>query len=147
MTDIKVEEQGEIVYVKNNWGEFPDGIIPDFSRILGNKAILNKSFVFVDKSGRRHEARKYMIYDGGSTPRLTRSVSSGPWDDDIIGSATIHDQYCQDGRAGLSPLKSSDVHRLFYECLKCAGVPEWRARSRYIAVYVAGPRFKAAPSA
>lgn len=146
MTDkieVKAEIDGEVTYIKNEWGTLPTGLIPDFSRVRGNVAKLNANFVFIDKHGKEHKARAGMIYDGGSTPRLTRSISAGPWDDDIIGAATIHDQYCQDGRKGESPLDSGQVHRLFYEILKCAGVPEWRARSRYIAVYIAGPRFKA----
>ena len=146
--EIKAEVDGEITYVKNEWGEFPTGAIPDFSRIKGNKGRLNTNYTFVDKNGKAHTAFAGMIYDGGSVPKALWGISTNPWADDIVGPATIHDKYCQEGRAGVSELDSGQVHRLFYEMERCIGVPEWRARPRYIGVYLRGPRFKAcnAPS-
>lgn len=120
-----------------SWGSFPNGSIPVIRRIPGNKAELLADFVYIDKDDNRHMARKGMIYDGASRPLLD------PWHDDIIGPATIHDQYCQDGKIGQSPYPSTHVHRLFYEANKCNGVSEWRARIRYLAVYNLGPKFPA----
>lgn len=125
------------------WGYFPDGEFPLFRRIKGNLAELLEDFVYIDKNNVEHKAQKGLIYDGGSTPKPTRGITAGPWDDDMIGPATIHDWYCKLGREGVSPYPSSHVHRLFYEMLKCLNVHEIRARARYLVVYNFGPRFKA----
>jgi hypothetical protein len=127
-----------------NFGRFLDGRIPEFRRIAGNQAMLLADFRYEDPEGLIHVAQKGMTYDGGSIPRLFWGLSTHPWADDVIGPATIHDWYCQLGRDKFCcPYDSERVHYLFYLGLRCIGVPDWRARSRWLAVRTRGPKFPA----
>src|SRR5688500_10816986 len=126
------------------FGFFPDGRIPDFARIEGNKAELKSDYRFFTNDGGVLVARAGLIYDGASIPRVLWGLSTNPWADDVIGPATIHDWYCKLGREGRSPLGSQQVHYNFYLGLKAIRVPEWRARARWLAVHHRGPKFSAA---
>lgn len=129
---------------KAKYGYFPDGRIPDFARIEGNRAVLKTDYRYFSVGGEVLVAKAGLVYDGASIPRVLWGLSTNPWADDVIGPATIHDQYCQLGREGRSPLTSQQVHYNFYLGLRAIGVPEWRARSRWLAVHHRGPRFDAA---
>lgn len=128
----------------NQIGWFPSGSIPDFHRIEGNRAVLDTDYKFIEPNGTEHVAKAGLIYDGASIPKLLWGLSTNPWADDVIGPATIHDYYCKLGRLGESPLDSDDVHYLFYLGLKAINVSEWRARARWLAVKLKGPKFKKA---
>jgi hypothetical protein len=128
------------------WGRFLDGEgthhIPNFRRIDGNKALLLDDYRFERASGVIWTARKGLIYDGGSIPKLLWGLSTNPWADDIIGPATIHDYYCKLGRERASPYSSSDVHYCFYDGLRVINVSASRARTRWLSVKTFGPKFR-----
>ena len=126
----------------SKYGYFLDGRIPNFRRIEGNRGELLSPYRFAAPDGRVHIAQPGLIYDGASIPKALWGFSTNPWADDVLAPATIHDWYCSLGRAGKSPLPSPDAHHLFYLGLKAIGVPEWRARARWLAVRTAGPHFK-----
>jgi hypothetical protein len=102
---------------------------------------------FVRANGDRWTARRGLIFDGASIPRFLWSLTGSPFDGDYREAAIIHDQYCKDGRAGVSPYDSGTVHRVFYEAQRALGVSAWRARVKWAAVRLGGPHFKAAPAA
>ena len=129
----------------NNWGSFPNGRIPDFRHIEGNRAHLLTDFRYIDPDGKEHVAKAGLEYDGASIPKVFWSVSTDPWSNDVIGPATIHDEYCKEGREGNCKLDSDRVHDLFYLMLRCSGVSYLRARARWFAVKHFGPKFKACP--
>lgn len=122
-------------------GYFPDGRIPLFQRIEGNRGELLKDYRYISPDNQVLVARAGLLFDGASIPRIFWGLSTNPWADDVIGPATIHDQYCQLGRAGLSPLSSDAVHWNFHQGLRAIGVSAWRARARWMAVRFGGPGF------
>jgi hypothetical protein len=52
--------------------------------------------------------------------------------------AVIHDQYCEDKTLATS----DDVHEMFYNAMRAAGVGEKTAIVMWVAVYTAGPHWK-----
>jgi hypothetical protein len=124
-------------------GYFPDGRIPRFQRIEGNRGELLKDYRYIAPNGDVLVAKAGLLFDGASIPRLFWGLSTNPWADDVIGPATIHDAYCQLGREGVSPIDSDAVHYNFHQGLRAIGVSAFRARARWLAVKTAGPKFKA----
>ena len=129
------------------WGRFvgegDDYFIPFFRRIAKNKALLLEDFSFEQVDGVIWTARKGLVFDGASIPKLLWGFSTNPWADDVIGPATIHDFYCKLGREGISPYSSSDVHYTFHQSMRSIGVSAWRARARWSGVKTFGPHFSA----
>jgi hypothetical protein len=93
-------------------------------------------FVYEDPSGERWVAPRGAIVDGASIPRVLWSLIGGPFEGKYRDASVVHDIACEERRR---PWR--DVHRMFYNASRLAGVEETRARVMYGAVFHFGPRW------
>lgn len=121
-----------------NWGSFPnrplhlrDLVPPD-----GRRFVLEDDFAYVDRKGVQWLAPTNLLTDGASIPSIFWSVIGGPWDGLYREAAVVHDAYCC---AQTAPWQ--DVHRMFYEAMRCSGVAWVQAKTMFYAVWVGGPRW------
>lgn len=78
------------------------------------------------------------LTDGASISRLFWTLIGGPFEGRYRNAAIVHDRYCVTrGR----PWR--DVHRMFYEAMRCGGVTAAKAKLLYYAVFRFGPRWAA----
>lgn len=87
-------------------------------------------------SGRVWYAPRGSVVDGASIPRVLWSVAGAPFTGAYRLASVVHDVGCQ---ARIQ--RWEDVHRMFYEACRCAGVGRIRAKVMYAAVYHFGPRW------
>ena len=102
---------------------------------------LLEQFVFVDDNGQRWVAEVNDEVDGASIPRFLWTVAGSPFVGDYRRASVIHDVECQ---RKLRP--SKDVHQMFYEAMRCDGVPDDTALKFYTAVRLFGPRWEVTPA-
>jgi len=121
-----------------NWGFYPnrplrlrDLIPPD-----GRRFALEKDFVYEDTEGVAWLAPTDLLTDGATIPSVVWSVIGGPWDGLYREAAVVHDAYCCGQTAPWQ-----DVHRMFYEAMRCSGVGSVQAKTMFYAVWLAGPRW------
>jgi hypothetical protein len=93
-------------------------------------------FSYIDSKARRWQVPKGAKVDGASIPRFLWAVVGGPWDGKYRDASVIHDWYC-DRRNRFW----KDVHRMFYEAMLTSGVSRAQAKTIFLAVYYAGPRW------
>lgn len=105
------------------------------------RMLLLAPFVFVDDAGTRWVAEPGDEIDGASIPRFLWTVGGSPFVGDYRRASVIHDVECQKRRR-----PSKDVHRMFYEAMRCDNVPEDVALKFYTAVRLFGPKWELAPS-
>ena len=74
--------------------------------------------------------------DGASIPRPFWSLIGGPFEGRYRNASIVHDHYCI---AKTRPWQ--DVHRMFYEAMRCSGTGAARAKIMYYSVYRFGPRW------
>ena len=67
------------------------------SVFTGGHSILLSDYVYIDKRGRIHTAKKGLITDGGSVPKAFWRRVSSPYRL-LLPAYLIHDQYCQAAR-------------------------------------------------
>lgn len=60
----------------------------------GRKSVLLSDFVYIDKRGRKHTAKKGLIIDGGSIPRWAWIIIGSPYTM-AVPAYVIHDWYCE----------------------------------------------------
>jgi hypothetical protein len=97
---------------------------------------LTEEFAYVDPLGRRWVAAKDSKVDGASIPKVFWSVIGGPFEGAYRDASVLHDVACK-----LRKQKWEDVHRMFYNAMRCAGVDPTKAMIMYGAVYNFGPRW------
>jgi hypothetical protein len=117
------------------FGEFlttPKAELLDDGRALR----LLEDFVYVDPDKKPWIARKDLIVDGATIPRVFWSVTGGPLEGQFRNASIVHDEAC-DRMA--DPWE--DVHLMFYNACRCGGLPETKAKILYAAVYHFGPRW------
>lgn len=97
-------------------------------------------FAFVDDGGTRWVAPAGDEIDGASIPRFLWTLAGGPFVGDYRRASVLHDVACQRRTA-----PSKDVHRMFYEAMRCDEVPDEIALKFYTAVRLFGPRWEVGP--
>ncbi|WP_426126320.1 DUF1353 domain-containing protein [Pararhizobium sp. PWRC1-1] len=95
---------------------------------------LADDFGFVDPQGVGWEASSGDVTNGADIPALLQAIIGGPWDDDYLRAAVIHDHYCV-----RQVRKWSDTHRVFYDAMVAGDIDETKAKLMYYAVYTFGP--------
>ncbi len=128
-----------IKYGVTNWGSFPDRPLRlhDLVPPDGRQFVLEHDFVYLDRNGVPWLAPTDLLTDGATIPSIFWSVIGGPWDGLYREAAVVHDAYCC---AQTKPWQQ--VHRMFYEAMRCSGVGWVQAKTMYYAVWVGGPRWK-----
>ena len=77
-----------------------------------------------------------IVIDGASIPGALWSVLGGPFEGRYRKPSIVHDHYCV-----TKERPWADVHRMFYEGMRAAGVGPIKAKTMYYAVYRFGPRW------
>jgi len=137
--------------IQNKWGCFPSWRPVTEWHENNEDMVLIASFVFLrpaaaDRPAQVWIAREGLQFDGESKRWWMASVMKGRYEGPGRLAAVIHDEYCARGRdEQSSPYSSDEVHRVYYEAARCAGLPAWRAEARWFGVRKFGPRFDAAP--
>jgi hypothetical protein len=100
------------------------------------KCVLTFDLKYIDPSGIEWMASALNKTDGASIPAWAQPIVGKPFDVTFIRAAVIHDHYCD---RHVRPWRQT--HRVFYDALRESGVPEWKAKAMYYAVYVGGPKW------
>lgn len=74
--------------------------------------------------------------DGASIPQAFWSIIGGPYEGKYREPSVVHDHYCI---TKIRPWR--DTHRMFHDAMMCRGVPSFKARIMFYAVYRFGPRW------
>jgi hypothetical protein len=122
-----------------NFGKFVGTVTATW--LDGRQMRLTEDFSYIDPSGKRWEAPKASIIDGASIPRVFWTAVGGPFEGDYRNASVVHDIACV-----LKKEPWRDVHLMFYNAMRCGGVPEKRALVMYAAVFKFGPRWNEPPS-
>lgn len=120
----------------HEWGEFPYSAkveMLDDGRTLK----LLEDFVYIDPRKKPWVAPKGTIVDGASIPKPFWTIVGGPLEGEYRKASIVHDEGC------VRKTESwENVHLMFYEACRCAGLPEKKAKLMYAAVYHFGPRWE-----
>jgi Protein of unknown function (DUF1353) len=115
-------------------GEFMGKLVVSFLPD-GRNVKLEEPFGFVDPRGKRWDVPAGMVSDGASIPQVFW-ITHPPFTGKYRSAAVIHDHYCQ-----TKSQRWQDVHGVFYDAMRAAGVDERTAKVLYAAVYNFGPRW------
>ncbi|MBI3562886.1 MAG: DUF1353 domain-containing protein [Gammaproteobacteria bacterium] len=119
----------------------------DFGRFLskpqtewdadGRDMSLLSDFVYEDQHHTRWTAKKGASINGASIPQVFWGIIGGPFEGKYRNASVVHDTECE------PPYKHDwrDVHRMFYNASRAGGVPMYKAKTMYMAVYFCGPRW------
>lgn len=102
----------------------------------GRSARLLDDFSYVDSSGKWWTARKGLVSDGASIPRIAHRIRA-PWTGRHRLAALPHDQACVDRSSTWQ-----DVHRMYWNALVESGEPKLIVWLLGWAVWLFGPRWK-----
>ncbi|WP_430454924.1 DUF1353 domain-containing protein [Rheinheimera sp.] len=97
---------------------------------------LLKPLIYKAPDGQEWIAPKGSVIDGASIPQVAMSFIGGGFDGPYRNASVIHDVACNER---IRPWE--DVHRTFYYGMRASGVPEFKAKVMYAAVYHFGPRW------
>jgi hypothetical protein len=125
---------------QSNWGHYVGQVKLQLDP-NGRDATLLENFVYIDPEGRTWGAPAGWKVDGASIPQAFWTFIGGPWEGKYRDASVIHDVACDQRN---QPWK--EVHRTFYEAMRCSGVEDWRAKVMYYAVYHFGPRWGIGPA-
>ncbi|MEQ1949487.1 MAG: DUF1353 domain-containing protein [Bryobacteraceae bacterium] len=115
--------------------------------VEGRNMVLTEDFTYVDGSGTRWDAPRGSTIDGASIPRAFWTVIGGPFEGSYRYASVIHDVYCVRGEQHLPGARPwQKVHRMFYDAMRCSGVPDSKALVMYGAVYKFGPTWDLPPT-
>jgi len=103
----------------------------------GRDMLLRETFRFVDSANREWVAPAGSVVNGASIPAPFWSLIGGPFEGKYRNASVVHDVGCEEMTASWE-----DVHWMFYEACRCAGVDEFKAKTMYYAVYHFGPRWE-----
>ncbi len=93
-------------------------------------------FAYVDPQGKRWLAARGRVVNGASIPEVLWSSFGPPFVGDYRRGSVLHDVACEDRTE-----PSEDVHRMFYNAIRCDGVGQAKALTMYWAVKLFGPRW------
>lgn len=94
------------------------------------------AFSYVDQTGGVWDAPKGSLVDGASIPQAFWTIIGGPFEGDYRNASVVHDVACD-----LKKRPWRDVHKMFYDAMRCGGVSEKKAKVMYFAVFHFGPRW------
>jgi Protein of unknown function (DUF1353) len=117
-------------------GHFVGNIVTSWNTD-GRTMTLLEDFAYFDATGKQWSAPKGSIVDGASIPGALWSYVGGPYTSTYRIASVVHDVACVSKKE-----KWEDVHRMFYEACRCAGLDDKRAKLMYWAVYQGGPRWE-----
>lgn len=103
----------------------------------GRDMVLRETFRYIDSSNREWVAPAGSVVNGASIPAAFWSLIGGPFEGKYRNASVVHDVGCEEMTASWE-----DVHWMFYEACRCAGVDEFKAKTMYYAVYHFGPRWE-----
>ena len=103
----------------------------------GRRMEVLEAFTYTDSAGRIWTAPKGWVVDGASIPEAFWSIIGGPLEGKYRNASICHDVECDQKTHAWR-----EVHRMFYEGCRCAGLPENKAKVMYAAVYLFGPRWE-----
>lgn len=119
-------------------GRFDGVLITEWLKDEGKKdrtMKLFKKFDYIDPSGKRWTAAKGRCVDGASIPPVFWSNNLGaPYVGDFRRATVLHDVACQDKTS-----THKEVHRMFYDAMRCDGVSNIKASIMYLTVRLFGP--------
>jgi len=98
---------------------------------------LQQKFIFVDENGFQWIAPQGSIIDGASIPRIAWFFIGSPFVGNYRRASVVHDVYCV---TKSKPHK--EVHKMFYQAMRCDGVNYFKAKAMYFAVKLGGPTWK-----
>lgn len=101
----------------------------------GRNLRVAEDFVYVDGKGQKWPVPKGTETDGASVPRFFWSLFP-PFAGKHRLAAVVHDRYCQ-----TRDRPWRDVHQMFYDAMRAAGVGVSSANTMFAAVYAFGPRW------
>lgn len=125
----------------------PVQLTPEATRLPGRPLTffpLADRLEFVDGQNRRWIARRGILTDGASIPKVFVPIIGQPDSPEFRNAAAMHDAYCGIGNEKNPEYQSLPwevVHRMFYDALRVGGTPEGKAQIMFAAVYLAGPRW------
>ncbi|MDT0603482.1 DUF1353 domain-containing protein [Thalassotalea castellviae] len=91
---------------------------------------------FTDDNGHEWIAPKGAIVDGASIPRLFWFLVGSPFVGKYRRASVIHDVYCK-----TKSIAHKQVHKMFYNAMRCDGVGRIKAKTMYLAVKLGGPKW------
>jgi hypothetical protein len=100
--------------------------------------ILDEDLFYVDSDGLVWKAGKGDVTDGASIPALFQPIVGGPWEDDYLPAAVMHDHYCDD-KHRVRTWRATD--RMFYQAMIVNHTDIMKAKLMYYAVYSFGPHW------
>ena len=103
----------------------------------GRRFSLPHEFNYLDPKKQLWEAPSGLIVDGATIPMPFWSVIGGPFSGRIGKRPS-----CTTPAAARKTRPWREVHRMFYEGMRCSGVGWVKAKTMYLAVYAFGPRWK-----
>ena len=103
----------------------------------GRDMVLREPFLYIDSANRQWVAPAGSVVNGASIPAAFWSLIGGPFEGKYRNASVVHDVGCDEMTASWE-----DVHWMFYEACRCAGVDEFKAKTMYYAVYHFGPRWE-----
>jgi hypothetical protein len=116
------------------WGKYEGSIRTEWEP--GRKMRLLEDTRYIDPKGMVWLAPKGWSIDGASIPQAFWCTVGGPFEDNYRNASVFHDVACDQRTAHWQ-----DVHRMFYNGMRCSGVSDKKAKVMYAAVYRFGPRW------
>ena len=122
----------------SQWGSFPDRPLElrDLVPPDGRSFSLIKDFKYVDQFAVSWLAPARLITDGATIPTPFWSVIGGPFEGLYREAAVVHDAGCC---GQIKPWQN--VHRMFFNGMRCSGVDWLKAKTMFFAVWLGGPRW------
>jgi hypothetical protein len=102
----------------------------------GRSAKLIEPISYVDAAELDWPVPKGAWLDGASIPRAFWTLIGSPLTGKYREPSMVHDHYCIHHSHSWR-----DTHRMFYDAMLCRGVPGFKARVMFYAVYRFGPRW------
>ena len=103
----------------------------------GRQMTLREPFAYIDSKDRTWLAPAGTTVDGASIPTAFWTFIGGPFEGKYRNASVVHDVGCVEMKQSWE-----DVHWMFYEACRCAGVSDSEAKTLYYAVYHFGPRWQ-----
>jgi hypothetical protein len=100
---------------------------------------LAKPFGYIDPQGTHWDVPAGFVTDGASIPLFFQPLIGGPWTENYVKAAVVHDFYIR-----RSAVKAQDVHKMFFSALLAGGTDPERAKQMGWAVLRFGPHWKQA---
>lgn len=105
----------------------------------GRQVRLLEDFTFIDAQGIEWKAEENDIPDGSSIPRAVWSLIGSPFVGKHRNASIVHDKFCV--LREKSGKTHKQVHRMYYNACRCAGVNKFKAKLMYLAIKMGGPKW------